>query len=155
MSDDSIILLSENILSQKEIDDYLDKRQRNSLKRKRNIKRKNLQSIYKMDVKRRLGDKIRLFQIFVKPPSGKTETLLTQPNETIGTIRRIIVDIISSCPEFNLNPNRLAMVYGGKNLNNNEYTLNDYKINNESTIHAFWKIGYINEWTGPQSFILL
>jgi hypothetical protein len=69
-------------------------------------------------------------QIFLKTPSGKTITILTNPNDTIGRIK----EIVRNKEGIPLKEQRL--VRAGKPLKE-QLTLGHYNIQNHETIHMY------------------
>lgn len=95
------------------------------------------------------GNRIQIFVIWI---TGRTSAILTHPDESIDTIRRIVADIYMGRDE---NPNEIRFIFSGKQLENG-YTLKDYNITSDSTLHSLLRVGFSGihlPWQGPPSFL--
>ncbi|KAJ5077461.1 ubiquitin 13 [Anaeramoeba ignava] len=80
-------------------------------------------------------------QIFVKTLTGKTITIEIKPTDTIEFLKQIIFGIenLPICDQ--------RLIFGGKNLNENEKTLKEYNIEKQSTIHIVLRLAPPNSST--------
>ena len=83
-------------------------------------------------------------QIFVKNLDGKTITVKLQPSDTIDNAKvkihahSAIKAELDKSKEY-IEPNELRLIFGGKELEDG-YTLADYNIQKEGTLHMLLRL---------------
>ena len=73
------------------------------------------------------------YQIFIKTLTGKTITMNAYPEYSIGLLKLLIFE------KENIYTDQQRLVFSGRQLSDN-YTLDDYNIQKESTIHLILRL---------------